>query len=125
VNPRLERAVVRLAGIAMFALAVTAAIRTGAPTHVPSWALRNSLLYSLELVLATVGALYALLTVAIHTVVRGSVPTAISKEGFTWAQELTKETEDATTILRKEVRSLEADLTALRNQLALGRENPG
>ena len=52
----------------MFALAVTVAIRTGAPTHVPSWALRSSLVYSLELVFATVGVLYALLTVAIHGV---------------------------------------------------------
>jgi hypothetical protein len=48
----------------MFALAVTAAIRTGAPKDPPSWALRSSFVYSLELVLATVGALYALLTVA-------------------------------------------------------------
>lgn len=55
----------------MFALAVTVAIRTGAPRQPPSWALRSSLIYLLELVLATVGALYALLTVAIHTVVRG------------------------------------------------------
>jgi hypothetical protein len=55
----------------MFALAVTVAIRTGAPRQPPSWALRSSLIYLLEFVLATVGALYALLTVAIHTVVRG------------------------------------------------------
>jgi hypothetical protein len=108
----------------MFVLAVTVALRTGAPSPPPSWALRSGLIYLLELVLATIGALYALLTVAIHTVLRGAIPTTISKEGFTWAQELTKETEDATTILRKQVRSLEVDLTALRNQLALGRENP-
>jgi hypothetical protein len=71
VSPRLERAVVRLAGIAMFVLAAVVAIRTGAPRHPPSWALRSSLTYLLELVLAMVGALYALLTVAIHIVVRG------------------------------------------------------
>jgi hypothetical protein len=108
----------------MFALAVIVAIRTGAPTHVPSWALRSRLVYALELVLATVGALYALLSVAIHTVVRGAIPTAISKEGFTWAQELTKESKDAIAALHQLVKSFDADLTALRDQAALGRENP-
>jgi hypothetical protein len=85
-NPHLERAVVRIAGIAMFVLAVSVALRTGTPRHPPSWALRSSLIFLLERVLATVGALYALLSVAIHTVVRGAIPTSISKEGFTWEQ---------------------------------------
>jgi hypothetical protein len=120
----LERAVVRLAGVAMFALAVTAAIRTGAPKDPPSWALRSSVIYLLELVLATVGAFYALLTVAIHTVLRGAIPTAISKEGFTWAQELTKETKEAIAVLHQQVKSFEADLTALRDEVALRREHP-
>jgi hypothetical protein len=80
--------------------------------------------YSLELVLATVGALYALLTVAIHTVLRGAIPTTISKEGFTWAHQFTKENEDTIAILRRKVRSLEADLTTLTDQVALGREKP-
>ena len=108
----------------MFALAVTVAIRTGTPKQPPSWALRSSLIYLIELVLATVGALYALLTVAIHTVARGAIPTTISKEGFTWAQELTKENKDGIAILRERVRSLEADLTTLTGQVALGREKP-
>jgi hypothetical protein len=124
VNPRLERAVVRLAGIAMFALAVAVAVRTGAPRQPPSWALRSSLIYLLELVLATVGALYALLTVAIHTVLRGAIPTTISKEGFTWAQELTKETDETVAILETAVKSLEANLTTLADQVAPGREKP-
>src|SRR5438552_18834133 len=101
----------------MFVLAVTVAIRTGAPRHVPSWALRSSLIYLLELVLATVGALYALLTVAIHTVLRGAVPTAISKQGFTWAQELTTETDKAVAILHHRVKSFDADLTTLADQV--------
>jgi hypothetical protein len=108
----------------MFGLAVTVALRTGAPKQAPSWALRSSLIYLLELVLATVGALYALLTVAIHTVLRGAIPTTISKEGFTWPQDLTKETDEAIAILQKQVKSFEADLTALRDQVALGREKP-
>jgi hypothetical protein len=124
VSPRLERAVIRFAGAAMFALGVTVAIRTGTPKHPPSWALRNSVIYLLELVLATVGALYALLTVAIHTILRGAIPTTISKEGFTWAQELTKESKEAIAILQKQVRSFEADLTTLADQVALGREKP-
>jgi hypothetical protein len=123
VNPRLERAVVRLAGVAMFVLAVVVAIRTGAPSYTPTWALRSSLIYLLELVLATVGALYALLTVAVHTVLRGSVPTTISREGFTWAQEATKLANEVANI-REQTRSLEVDLTELTDQVAPGRGNP-
>jgi hypothetical protein len=108
----------------MFVLAVTVAIRTGAPRHVPSWALRSSLVYSLELVLATVGAMYALLTVAIHTVVRGAVPTTISKEGFTWAQELTKMTDEVIASARDQLKSYEADLTEQAEQIAHRLEHP-
>jgi hypothetical protein len=122
VSPRLERTVVRLAGIAMFVLAVTVALRTGAPMQPPSWALRSSLIFFLERVLATVAALYALLSVGIHTVLRGVIPTAISKEGFTWARDLTEETDEAIAILEKQVKSLEADLTTHIDQVALGRE---
>jgi len=109
----------------MFVLAVTVAVRTGVPQHSPSWALRSSVVYLLELVLATVGAFYALLTVAIHTVLLGAIPTTISKEGFTWAQELTEETKETIAVLQQQVKSFEADLTALRNEVALSRENPG
>ena len=122
-NSRLERAVVRFAGIAMFALAVTVAIRTGAPKQPPSWALRSSLIYLLELVVATVGALYALLTVAIHTVLRGAIPTTISKEGFTWAQAVTKEAEEAIASTQEQLESFEVDLTKRGDQIAPGREN--
>ena len=108
----------------MFVLATAAAIRTDTPRPVPNWALRSSLIYLLELVLATVGASYALVTVAIHTVVRGAIPTSISKEGFTWARDLTKETDEAIAALQQQVKSFEEDLSALRTQVALGRENP-
>ena len=108
----------------MFALAVTAAIRTGAPRQVPSWALRSSLIYLLELILAAVGALYALLTVAVHTVLRGAVPTTISKEGFTWAKEVTKATHEELAGVRAQLESLGLALTELAGQIAPGRGNP-
>ena len=108
----------------MFALAVTVAIRTGTPRHVPSWALRSSMIYLLELFLATVGAQYALLTVAIHTVLRGAIPTSISKEGFTWAQEVTKAADRGLASAQEQVKSYEADLTKRAEQIAHGRENP-
>ena len=102
----------------MFALAATVAIRTGAPSRAPSWALRSTLIYLLELVLATVGALYTLLTVAIHTVVRGAIPTSISKEGFTWEQEVTRATNEAITGVQEQLKSFETNLTDLAEQVA-------
>jgi hypothetical protein len=118
VNLALERAVVRLAGIAMFVLAVTFAIRTGAPRHVPGWALRSNLIYLLELVLATVAALYALVSVAIHTIVRGAIPTSISKEGFTWEQEVMRVADEAFTGVQEQLKSFETDLSDLAEQIA-------
>ena len=61
---------------------------------------------------------------AIQTVLRGAIPTAISKEGFTWRQELTKESKETIAILQEQVRGVEEDLTALTEQVALGREKP-
>src|SRR5918912_934327 len=81
-------------------------------------------IYLLELVLATVGASYALLTLAVHTILRGAIPTTISKEGFGWAQEFTTETDESITVLRQQVKSLEADLTTPADQLDLGRAKP-
>ena len=69
------------------------------------------------------GALYALLTVAIHTIVRGAVPTTISKEGFTWAQEVTKVTDEVLASAQEQLKSVEADLTHSANHIAPGREN--
>jgi hypothetical protein len=108
----------------MFVLAVTVTIRTGAPSQPPSWALRSNLVYSLELVLATVGALYALLTVAIHTVLRGSIPTTISREGFTWAEGVTKGADEKFAKVQEQLKSFDADLTELRGRIAPGRETP-
>jgi hypothetical protein len=105
----------------MFVLAAAVAIRTGAPRHTPSWALRSSLIYLLELLLATVGALYALLTVAVHTVLRGAVPMTISREGFTWAQEVTKAANEKLANLQEQIESLAVDLTELTEQIAPGR----
>ena len=107
----------------MFVLAAAVAIRTGAPGHTPSWALRSSLIYRLELVLTTVGALYALFTVAVHTVLRGAVPTTISREGFTWAQEMTKVAEELANG-RAQIESLKGNLTERAEQIAPGRGNP-
>jgi len=62
--------------------------------------------------------------VAIHTVVRGAVPTTISKEGFTWAQEATKATHEELESVRAQLESLGLELTEFAGQLAPGRGNP-
>ena len=108
----------------MFVLAVVVTIRTGAPSPVPGWALRSSLIYLLELVLVTVGTLYVLLTVAIHTVLRGAVPTTISREGFTWAQGVTKTADEKVASLQEQLNSFGMDLTALAEQIAPSRGKP-
>ena len=94
----------------MFVLAVTVAVRTGVPQHSPSWTLRSGVVYLLELVLATVGACYALLTVAIYTLLRGIVPTANSREGVVWPEVVTQATDEAIAYLQAQLDTFEADL---------------
>ena len=114
---RWERRAIRAAGVATFTLALTFAIRTRPPEPVPGWALRNSLIYFLELVLAIVGLVYALLTLAIHTVSRGAVPTTISKEGFSWAQGVTQLTDEALAGVQDQIDSFEADLREIEQRI--------
>jgi len=119
VGSRLERRAIRAAGAATFALAAAAAVQAGIPAKAPGWALNSRIVYFLELVLATVALAYALLTVAIYTLSRGIVPTAISREGLVWSDELTKATEEALADLLAQMDMFEADLEEIAQRAML------
>jgi hypothetical protein len=54
---------------------------------------------------------------------RGTVPTTISKEGFTWAEGVTKGADEKFANVHEQLKSFDADLTELRERIAPGREN--
>ena len=54
----------------------------------PSYALSNSVVFYLERSLATLLILYVVLAIVIRSVIRGELPSVISKEGLTWPDDV-------------------------------------
>jgi hypothetical protein len=56
----------------------------------PSYALSNSVVFYLERSLATLLILYVVLAIVIRSVIRGELPSVISKEGLTWPDDVSR-----------------------------------
>src|SRR5205823_7736900 len=94
----------------IFVAAVVAAVHTPAPARLPAWVLHSPVVYDLALVLTVVVLLCGLLTLAVQTIVRGRIPTAISHQGMTWPDEATAATRDAIARLQAQLDGLTAAL---------------
>lgn len=112
-----ERWLVRVVGLATFVAGVAVAIRASPPARLPGWALSSGLVYRAVLVLAVVVPFCALLTLAVQTIVRGRVPTAISREGLTWVEDAGARGGAALAELQVEVDRLAADLDSLATRV--------
>jgi hypothetical protein len=119
----MERWLVRLAGTATFVAGVTVAIGASPPARLPGWALSSGLVYRAVLVLAVVVPLCALLTLAVQMIVRGRVPTAISREGLTWVAEASTGAV-ALAELQVEVDRLAADFDSLATRVVASERPP-
>jgi hypothetical protein len=108
-----ERWLVRSASVATFAGGIAIAARASPPQPLPAWALSSRVVYGLAIVLAVVAPVFVLLTLAVQTIVRGRVPTAISRDGLTWAEEVTSNGRAGMADLQLEVDRLAAELDAL------------
>ena len=97
----------RGSGAAIFA---TAGVRTQSPARLPGLALHSRVVHVLALMLAVVVLLSGLLTLAVQTIVRGRIPTAISYQGMTWSDEATAATRDAIARLQAQLDGLTAAL---------------
>jgi hypothetical protein len=108
-----ERWLVRVVGAATFVAGAVVAARATPPRPLPGWALSSRFVFGLAVALAVIGPICLLLTLAVQTIVRGRVPTAISREGLTWSEEATASGEAALVDLQLEIDRLAADLANL------------
>jgi hypothetical protein len=122
---RAERWLVRIAGLATFAAGVVVAARASPPEPLPAWTLSSRFVYGLAVAAAVIVPFCLLLALAVQTVVRGSVPTAISREGLTWAEGVASNGGAAIVDLQRDVERLAADLDVLATRVvATARSSP-
>jgi hypothetical protein len=117
-----EQWVVRVVGVVAFSAGGAVAAHASPPHPLPAWSLGSVVVYGLGVVLAVVVPLFVLLTFAIQTIVRGRVPTAISREGLTWPEELTTAAEAPIAKLRLELDALEAAVDEIAREVVVCRE---
>jgi hypothetical protein len=65
-----------------------------------------------------------LLTLAVQTIVRGRVPTAISRDGLTWTEDLASSGETAIAQLQRDVARITTDLDELATSIMAGESTP-
>ena len=109
----------RCAGSAIFVAAVVGAVRTPAPARLPGWTLHSPVVYVLALVLAVVVLLCVMLTLAVQTIVRGRVPTALSREGVVWPEDPTRTTRQALATLQGLVDQVVVDVAEIAERAVL------
>jgi BMFP domain-containing protein YqiC len=67
---------------------------------------------------------YVVLAIVIRSVIRGELPSAISREGLTWTDEMSATTRAALETLQTQFEILEHDLNELADHVALSRRLP-
>ena len=107
----------RAAGTATFVAGAVVAARATPPRPLPGWALSSRFVFGLAVALAVIGPVCLLLTLAVQTIVRGRVPTAISREGLTWTEELASSGEAAIAQLQHDIARITADLDELATRV--------
>lgn len=120
----MERWIVRAAGVATFAAGTVIAARATPPRPLPAWALSSRVVYELAVAVAVIGPICLMLTLAVQTIVRGRVPTAISREGLTWTEELASSSEAAIAQLQRDVARITADIDELATRVMAGHSPP-
>jgi hypothetical protein len=84
----------------------------------PAYALSNSVVFYLERSLATLLILYVVLAIVIRSVIRGELPSVISKEGLTWPDDITA-TKEALETLQAQVETLQHDVNEIAERAIL------
>ncbi|HEX6702943.1 MAG TPA: hypothetical protein VF101_19625 [Gaiellaceae bacterium] len=120
----MERWLVRIVSTATFVAGAVVAARATTPRPLPGWALSSRFVFGLTVALAIIGPTCFLLTLAVQTIVRGRVPTAISREGLTWTEELASSGEAAIAQLQDDVVGITANLDELATRVMADRSPP-
>ena len=84
----------------------------------PSYALSNTVVFYLERSLATLLILYVGLAIVIRSVIRGELPSVISREGLTWPDDVSA-TKEALETLQAQVETLQHDVNEIAERAVL------
>lgn len=90
----------------------------------PAYALSSSVVLYLERSISTFLVSYFFLAVLVRSVIGGELPSAISKQGLIWPDEVSAATKEAVETLHGQFEILEHDLNELADHVALGRRLP-
>jgi len=124
VSRHFKRVVVSVGTGACLLFATVASALAGSHGEVPAYALYSSVVFYLERCLAVFLLTYVPLAVVVRSVIGGELPSAISKEGLTWSEEVSGATKEAIESLRAQFETLEHDVHELAERAALGSRLP-
>jgi hypothetical protein len=122
VSKRGQRAFVSI-GATICAVVAAVAPAFESRRETPSYALSNSLVLYLERSLATLLILYVVLAIVIRSVIRGELPSVISKEGLTWPDDVSP-TKEALETLQAQVETLQHDVNEIAERAVLRTSSP-
>jgi hypothetical protein len=89
----------------------------------PGYALSSSVVFYLERSLATFLISYVVLAIVVRSVIGGELPSAISKEGLTWSDDVSAATREALETLQTQFEILERDVRQLAKQMVVCHES--
>lgn len=114
-----ERNLTRLCGGCILLAACIVPALMAKPKKAPDYALgSNAALYLERSFLILVLGL-VVLTVLVWTVIRGTAPASFTRDGITWAGEVTQETKRADDALQSQIDELAEDVRELANRAVL------
>jgi hypothetical protein len=124
VSQRHRRALVSIGSTICLVFAALAPALLDGQREPPAYALSSSVVFYLERSLATFLISYIVLSIVVRSVILSELPSAISKEGLTWPDEMSAATKAALETLQTQFEILEHDLDELAEHVALGDRLP-
>ena len=123
VSRRRQRALVSIGTAACLVFAAVAPALLAPQREPPGYALSNSVVFYLEQCLATFLISYVVLAIVVRSVIGGELPSAISKEGLTWSDDVSAATREALETLQTQFEILERDVRQLAKQMVVCHES--
>lgn len=114
-----QRVVVSLGTAACLLFASLSSALVGSHREAPVYALSSSVVFYLERFLATLAGSYLVLAVVVRGLIRGELPTAISRDGVIWSEDAARGTDDALAALQAQVDKIEFDVEELSERALL------
>jgi hypothetical protein len=124
VSRRHQRALVSIGTTICVVFAAAAPLVPGSHREPPGYALESSVVLYLERLLAAFLISYVVFVIIIRSLIRGELPSTMSREGLTWSKDPSGATEEAIQILQEQLDVLEHDVNEIIERAALRDDLP-